>query len=96
MDKGNLICDDVTVTGTEKSQEAGMWLEMLQSAVKLETRGVRIPCLYKKQSGTVWRGQFSSVVVLVIVVTVGRGGVWYCVETAILFCDGAGNCGNTR
>ena len=39
------------------------------------------------------RLQSCSVVMLAIVVIVGRSGVWYCVERAILVCDGAGYCG---
>lgn len=35
--------------------QAGVWLEMLQSAVKLDTRGVRIPFMYKLHTTSVWR-----------------------------------------
>lgn len=44
------------VRGRANSVETGVWLEMLQSAVLLETRGTRIPCLYKLDAGAVWRG----------------------------------------
>ncbi|XP_076455547.1 FAST kinase domain-containing protein 3, mitochondrial-like [Babylonia areolata] len=45
------------VKGLDRSDEVGVWLEMLQSAVKLETRGVRVPYLYKKQCGTEWKDE---------------------------------------
>lgn len=43
------------VKDAEKPRETGVWLELLQSAVMLETRGVRVPCLYKLEAGPTWR-----------------------------------------
>ncbi|KAK7092973.1 FAST kinase domain-containing protein 3, mitochondrial-like [Littorina saxatilis] len=45
------------VKGLARPHEAGMWLEMLQSAVKLDSRGVRVPYLYKLQAGQAWKGE---------------------------------------
>ncbi|KAL8563230.1 hypothetical protein ACOMHN_065872 [Nucella lapillus] len=45
------------LVGLNRPDDVDLWLEMLQSAVKLETRGVRIPYLFKKQAGTTWKDE---------------------------------------
>lgn len=56
-------------SASPQGHKAGMWLEMLQTAVRLDVKGFRLPYLFKLHTKQMLKGKYcSSCLLLVLIV----------------------------